>query len=142
MSGKKNESGKNKQSLDKAQAQGEARLPDDTTDSGADKRTTERLPIRMLVEYESSEDFLIDFTANMSIGGMFIQTTNPLPEKTRFRLRFRIPGREKPVDTVGKVCWVLPPEEAGCMQPGMGVRFDDLDPEDLACVEEMLAAWE
>ena len=108
----------------------------------SDKRTAERLPIRMLVEYESSEDFLIDYTANMSIGGMFIQTSNPLEVGTRFRLRFRIPERESPVDTVGEVCWVLTPEEAGCMQPGMGVRFEELAGKDRASVELMLKAWE
>jgi len=107
-----------------------------------EKRTTERLPIRMLVEYESSEDFLIDYTANMSIGGMFIQTSNPLEVGTRFRLRFRIPGRDAPVDTVGEVCWVLSAEEAGVMQPGMGVRFEELEAKDRASVEEMLAAWD
>jgi type IV pilus assembly protein PilZ len=110
------------------------------TDS--DKRNTERLPIRMLVEYESSEDFLIDYTANMSIGGMFIQTSNPLEVGTRFRLRFRIPGRDEPVDTVGEVCWVLTQEEAGCMQPGMGVRFEELAGIDRDAVESMLEAWE
>lgn len=112
------------------------------TSNPSDKRQAERLPIRMLVEYESSEDFLIDYTANMSIGGMFIQTGNPLPVGTRFRLRFRIPGRPDPVDTVGEVCWVLTPDEAGCMQPGMGVRFEDLAEHDRLSVEEMLAAWE
>ena len=112
--------------------------------SGAsdNQRSTERLPIRMLVEYESSEDFLIDYTANMSIGGMFIQTSNPLEVGTRFRLRFRIPGREEPVDTVGEVCWVLTTEEAGCMQPGMGVRFEELAGTDRVAVESMLTDWE
>ncbi len=110
--------------------------------SDSDKRAAERLPIRMLVEYESSEDFLIDYTANMSIGGMFIQTSNPLEVGTRFRLRFRIPGRDEPVDTVGEVCWVLSPEEAGCMQPGMGVRFEELAQQDRLAVESMLEDWE
>ncbi len=110
--------------------------------SAAEKRTAERLPIRMLVEYESSEDFLIDYTANMSIGGMFIQTSNPLEVGTRFRLRFRIPGREEPVDTVGEVCWVLTPDEAGVMQPGMGVRFEELTGTDRVAVEAMLTDWD
>ena len=110
--------------------------------SDSEKRYAERLPIRMLVEYESSEDFLIDYTANMSIGGMFIQTSNPLEVGTRFRLRFRLPAREEPVDTVGEVCWVLTPEEAGCMQPGMGVRFEELAKPDRLAVEAMLTEWE
>ena len=101
-----------------------------------------RVPIRVLVEYESVEDFLIDYTANMSIGGMFIQTRNPLPIGTRFRLRFRIPGRAKAVETLAEVRWVLKPEEAGPMKPGMGVQFEELTNDDRSAVESMLEEWE
>ena len=62
---------------------------------GYEKRVTKRLPIRVLVEYESTEDFLIDYTANVSVGGMFIQTDAPLPLGSRFRLRFRVPPRSR-----------------------------------------------
>jgi uncharacterized protein (TIGR02266 family) len=96
----------------------------------------------VLVEYESVEDFLIDYTANMSIGGMFIQTRNPLPIGTRFRLRFRIPGRAKAVETLAEVRWVLKPEESGPMKPGMGVQFEELATGDRTAVESMLTEWD
>ena len=108
----------------------------------AERRNNSRLPLRILVEYDSSEDFLIDYTANMSIGGMFIQTGEPLPVGTRFRLRFRIPGREEPVDTEGEVCWLLGRDEAGPMHPGMGIRFSELTGSDKALIERMLAEWQ
>ena len=38
-----------------------------------DRRFERRLPLQMLVEYESTADFLVDYTANISIGGMFIK---------------------------------------------------------------------
>lgn len=107
-----------------------------------ERRNNTRLPIRILVEYESSEDFLIDYTANMSIGGMFIQTAEPLAVGTKFRLRFRIPGKDEPVDTEGEVCWVLRAEEAGPMQPGMGIRFFELNQHDKVAVEKMLSEWQ
>ena len=34
-----------------------------------DRRYERRLPLQMLVEYESTADFLVDYTANISIGG-------------------------------------------------------------------------
>ena len=105
-------------------------------------RVTKRLPIRVLVEYECLEDFLIDYTANVSVGGMFIQTDDPLPVGTRFRLRFKVPEHERVIETFGEVRWSVPPAEAGPMRPGMGIQFDDLKPSDLTLVEALLVAWD
>jgi uncharacterized protein (TIGR02266 family) len=107
-----------------------------------EQRITKRLPIRVLVEYESAEDFLIDYTANVSVGGMFIQTDDPLPMGTRFRLRFRIPGHGKVIETFGEVRWSVPPAEAGPMRPGMGIQFDDLRASDMTMVQGLLDAWD
>ena len=110
--------------------------------SPADRRRTRRLPIKVLVEYECMQDFLVDYTANISIGGMFIKTDSPLELGTRFRLRFKLPDREQPIDTIAVVRWKLPPEEAGPMTAGMGIKFDELSPQDQAAVERLLADWE
>ena len=109
---------------------------------GIERRTNKRLPIRVMVEYTSTEDFLIDYTANMSIGGMFLQTEEPLELGTRFRLRFRIPERNRPIETFGVVRWVVSPEESGPMVPGMGVQFDGLLPADKKAVQQLLTQWE
>ncbi len=113
-----------------------------STPVGIERRTNKRLPIRVMVEYNSTEDFLIDYTANVSIGGMFLQTDEPLALGTRFRLRFRIPDRRKPIETYGIVRWVVTPEESGPMVPGMGVQFDGLLPADRKAVENLLTKWE
>ena len=42
------------------------------------QRATRRLPIRVEVEYSTTEDFLLDYTANVSLGGVFIVTDTPL----------------------------------------------------------------
>jgi len=104
-------------------------------------RASRRLPVRVLVEYESLEDFLIDYTANISIGGMFIRTEKPLAVGTRFRLRFRVPGRKKPIATYGEVRWAMGEGDVGG-HPGMGISFDELLPGDLRCVEGMFDSWE
>jgi len=104
-------------------------------------RTTKRLPVRVMVEYESIEDFLIDYTANISIGGMFIQTDKPLPVGTRFRLRLQIPERSKPIETFGEVCWAMTDNAFGAQQ-GMGIRFDDLAANDEKQVRQLFDVWE
>lgn len=106
-----------------------------------DRRLNNRLPSRFLVEYEHLEDFLIDYSANISIGGMFIQTQRPLPMGSRFRLRFKIPGRARPVETEGVVCWVIPPDHQGPEKAGMGIKFFEFQAADKKAVEKMLLEW-
>jgi type IV pilus assembly protein PilZ len=115
---------------------------ENTGESGAERRIARRLPVRVMVEYECLEDFLVDYTANVSVGGMFIKTNSPLEVGTRFRLRFRLPGMDRPIDTYAVVRWALRPDEAGPMIPGMGVAFEELSEQDAREVEKMLAEWE
>ncbi len=104
-----------------------------------EKRITSRVPIRVLVEYTSIDDFLADYTSNVSLGGMFIGTDQPLPIGTRFRLRFRLPERAKTVETFGEVRWVIPVGES--TDAGMGIRFDELAPTDQKAIELFLEDW-
>ena len=107
-----------------------------------ERRTNRRLPIRVMVEYETTEDFLFDYTANVSIGGMFIATGQPLQLGTRFRMRFRLPERKKPIETYAVVRWVVEPENTSGMQAGMGVQFEELQPKDLSEVQDLIERWE
>jgi type IV pilus assembly protein PilZ len=106
-----------------------------------ERRINRRLPIRVMVEYETTEDFLIDYTANVSIGGMFIRTDEPLELGTRFRMRFRLPDRKKPIETYAVVRWVVSVDNPGRMLPGMGVQFDELGPKDFEEVRKLILGW-
>ena len=106
-----------------------------------ERRFERRLPIRITVEYEDTEDFLTDYTANLSIGGMFIETREPLAVGARFRLRFTVPDRKAPIDTVAVVRWSQPASASSPMAPGMGVRFEELSRDDMAAVQAMLSSW-
>lgn len=106
-----------------------------------DRRYQRRLPIRINVAYEDMEDFLTDYTANLSIGGMFIETEDPLGVGTHFRLRFTVPNRPAPIDTIAEVRWAQERTPGSPMAPGMGVRFQELAPADQEAVQEMLSTW-
>ena len=105
-----------------------------------EQRATRRLPIRVEVEYQTMEDFLLDYTANLSLGGVFIVTDSPLEVGTRFRLRLQIPHRKRPLDTLGQVRWVQQPDDG--MNAGMGVQFDGMSGADRRAVERMIKTWE
>ena len=102
-----------------------------------EQRVETRVPIRMRVEYDDLADFLDDYTSNLSLGGMYVHSKNPLPIGTRFRLRFRLPNRDKPIETYGIVRWVN--EEAGHQPAGMGIQFDELKPTDQKSIETWLS---
>lgn len=101
-----------------------------------------RMPIRLQIVYESLDEFLIDYTSNVSLGGIFITTREPLAKGTRFRLRVRIPVRRKPIETVATVNWSVPPSEGSSLNPGMGVQYDPVYPEDLRFIQQLLDDFE
>jgi len=105
-----------------------------------DRRTDLRIPLRLQVEYADVEDFLIDYTANVSLGGMFIATDSPFDLGTRFKLRFALPQQHAPVEAVAVVTWV----EDGDLGrvAGMGVRFSDIDPDHQAAIQSLLDGWD
>jgi uncharacterized protein (TIGR02266 family) len=101
--------------------------PDDTTGSpsaddsgGADKRRSERNAITLLVEYEGADDFVGDYTENLSSGGTFVSTSRALEPDTSVRLVLSFPGLLEPIAIEGVVRW-----SRGDDDPGVGVEFKD-----------------
>ena len=103
-------------------------------------KAAEVLP-QVRVEYANVEDFLVDYTSNQTIGGMFIKTTNPMAVGTHFQLRMQLPGGRRTIDTEAEVRWTLPRDVAAPMTPGMGVRFEALSTVDRGYVESLLSNW-
>ena len=99
------------------------------------------MPPQVRVEYSNVEDFLVDYTSNQTIGGMFIKTAKPMEVGTQFRLRIQLPGGRRTIDTEAEVRWTLPRDVAAPMTPGMGVRFGTLSSMDRGYVEDLLSNW-
>jgi type IV pilus assembly protein PilZ len=93
------------------------------------------------VEYTNVEDFLVDYTSNETIGGMFIKTEHPMAVGTQFKLRFQLPGSGRTIETLAEVRWTLPTDVAAPMNPGMGIRFNGLSTVDKMLVESLLVSW-
>ena len=91
------------------------------------------LPV-VRVEYTNVEDFLVDYTSNETIGGMFIKTERPMAVGTAFQMRIQLPGGRRDRRRA-EVRWTLPRDVAAPMTLGMGVRFDSLSSYDRAQVE-------
>lgn len=88
------------------------------------RRTDPRYARRLEVEVLAGEQRTVATTRNISLGGVFVETTAPLPLQTRLQIRFRIPTQPEPIEVSGEVRWVEPGE--GDQLPGMGIRFQGL----------------
>lgn len=87
--------------------------------------------IPILLSIEGTDNFKIDYTTDMSMGGLLIQTQSPFKKGTRLNIRFRLPGAIKLIEVKGEVVWsheykpgTLPSQDN---LPGMGIRFLELD---------------
>jgi len=99
---------------------------------GEEKRKSPRRPLRMRLDYkqETGANFLFEYTQNISKGGIFIGTTQPLPVGTNVVMRFTPPGAEEEIYVEGRVTWVNAWHPDGeNPNPGMGIQFRNLSEE-------------
>jgi len=95
----------------------------------AERRTDDRAPITLKVDYKRLNSFFADYTKNISKGGTFIRTTKPLDIGTSFVFVLTLPeptleGAGVKVELTGQVQWVVTEAEATDDKPaGMGIRF-------------------
>lgn len=96
-------------------------------------RATPRKLTKMLVRYGAGNlELLHDYTVNLSIGGVFLETHQVLPVDTQLTLEFIVPGGENPIVAKGRVTWVNFAAEPvnPDLPPGFGIRFLDLEREE------------
>lgn len=92
-------------------------------------RKSERLQHELLVAYRTVDGFITDWAVNISRGGIFINTRNPLPVGSIVRLIVSLPDAAFPFDLTGRVIRVQPATGEGDAIPGMGLEFVDIDEE-------------
>jgi type IV pilus assembly protein PilZ len=92
------------------------------------KRRATRLHHEIPVAYRSVGSFLTDWATNISQGGLFINTRNPLAVGTEVRILIQLPGESEAAALDGRVTRVTAYDNQQNMVPGMGVEFTALEP--------------
>jgi type IV pilus assembly protein PilZ len=101
----------------------------DNDDASEDRREHRRYQVSISVDYSDGDNFLFAYIENISEMGIFIRTDNPMPVGTELALRFAAKGSTE-LELEGEVAWVNPMRVDGeNLNPGMGVRFHNLSPE-------------
>ena len=86
-----------------------------------ERRLNMRVATEFKVSYVHHGDYLISYTKDVSVDGMFLFTESPLGVGEKPRLTFTLHGKE--LSVIAEVIWVNRPESS--KDAGMGVRFID-----------------
>lgn len=96
----------------------------------SNRRESERVDVAWDVDCETEDTFLYASIRNVSELGIFVQTREPLEVGTRVLLRFSPPGSGAGFALQGAVQWINPVRVVDNKNPGMGILFVDITPED------------
>jgi type IV pilus assembly protein PilZ len=112
--------------------------PAAAVEDSAERRVFDRYEVAWAVDCVASDTFLYAAITNISEMGIFVRTTEPLRLNTRLRLTFAPPGAES-FELEGSVAWVNCVREDGDNpNPGMGIRFTHLLPEERERLVEVI----
>jgi uncharacterized protein (TIGR02266 family) len=105
-------------------------------------RTANRSPVTLKIKFKSEtlNQFIERYSVDISHGGIFIRTKDPLPVGTALRFEFQLKDASPLITGDGTVVWTreFDPTRSG-VAPGMGVRFDRLPSESQEILEQILA---
>ena len=109
--------------------------------SGREKRESLRKPLRLELNYRDANggNFLFEHSRNISDGGLFIETTHPLPVGAALVVRFTPPDGSEVIEMNGTVTWVNPVRD-DAPNPGMGIRWNGLSEKQRRIVESIVKA--
>ena len=110
------------------------------SDSGAEKRKHPRTPLNVLVQFrfDSFDEFLAEYSLNISPGGIFIRTDSPREEGAVIYLQFALKDGSKLIEGMGRVVRVNPPGDSR-RPAGMGIEFTNFDDESMSLIAEICA---
>ena len=95
------------------------------------RRAFPRYNVNFAVRFATVQDFVLEYAANISAGGVFVHTENPPPLKTVVQVEMELPGGGSAVPARGLVVHRVTPTDAkqrGTV-PGIGIQFMDSDDE-------------
>jgi type IV pilus assembly protein PilZ len=108
-------------------------------ESASNRREADRFAVAWSVDCETEDTFLYAYIRNISELGIFVATREPLSVGTNVTLRFSVPGANDAFALTGVVQWINPVRLfTDNRNPGMGIRFVDLQLEDRERLVEMI----
>jgi uncharacterized protein (TIGR02266 family) len=110
--------------------------------SDPNTRKEKRTPVTLKIKFKSAtlDQFIERYSVDVSHGGIFIRTKDPLAVGTQLRFEFQLQDASPLISGEGTVVWTREHDPARVgVAPGMGVRFDKLASESQAVLDKILA---
>lgn len=101
-----------------------------------EKREHQRVDKKMKSEVHSADGVTFSTTMDMSRGGIFISTPEPVKDGSEIDLSIYIPG-DHPVNIKGIVRWMNEEPVKGD-RAGMGIEFVDVSDKDIGKIKEAM----
>ena len=86
-----------------------------------------RVSVPVRVTFSGSTFLIREFTANLSVGGIFLQTENMVEAGVEGELTFRGSQWEAPFAIRAVVVHAVPPDTDSAQTPGLGIQFLEID---------------
>lgn len=91
------------------------------------RRTRIDLVTEVKLSFPDVSGFAKEYSSNISLGGIFIQSERPQPMGSRVELEFVLDNNTHLIRGVGEVVWTRPVADGPDKPSGMGIRFQALD---------------
>jgi Tfp pilus assembly protein PilZ len=88
-------------------------------------RRYRRRTVRVHVEYDAPGGLQSATATTLGAGGMFVETEEPLDERTPIKVRFQLAPRGQLHEIEARVVWANRPDDAHTHTRGMGIEFKD-----------------
>jgi len=102
-----------------------------------ERRYSRRVAIDVDIGLHSETNFFVGLAEDISDGGLFVATYDLLPIGTALTISMVLPGGRQLV-IAGRVAWIRDLYDSE-VSPGVGVRFEPLDPDDRRAIERFLS---
>ena len=109
-------------------------------DPGSNRRRHPRTPLNVLVQFrfDTFEEFLAEYSVNISPSGIFIRTEEPQEVGSTIYLQFSLKDGNRLIEGMGRVVRVNPKTPGG-PPAGMGIEFVNFDEDSMALIEDICA---
>jgi type IV pilus assembly protein PilZ len=106
----------------------------------APMRTAPRIERALSLEFKDREAFFRAYTGNVSAGGLFIKTENPLVIGDQLSIKLQLPGVSDPLQLKCEVAWARTKQQSQPGRPsGMGVKFTQISSRDRRILKQYLS---
>ena len=106
-------------------------------ESRHDQRGSVRVPLRLRMGFESYGEIRESLMTNLSRGGLFIATPNPLSLGSSLHLRIRIEESQEEIEIEGEVASLNTGPGLLDEELGMGVKFVRLNEQQAKAVDDL-----